>query len=78
LFPINANNNNIIIATLANELYRTMSSVSFVSVFSVLCYNNNDIIKKIKIIIMIVVVVVVVVVVIIIIIIIILSLHIVI
>jgi len=37
----NNNNNIIIIATLASELYRTMSSVSFVFVFSVLCYNNR-------------------------------------
>jgi len=33
--------NNNIIATLPSELYRTMSSVSFGYVFSVLCYNNN-------------------------------------
>jgi len=36
------NNNSIIIATVASELYRTMSSVSFVFVFQVLCYNNNN------------------------------------
>jgi len=39
---IQNNNNNNNIATLASELYRTMSSVSFVFVFSVLCYNNNN------------------------------------
>jgi len=38
----NNNNNNNNIATQASELHRTMSSVSFVYVFSVLCNNNNN------------------------------------
>jgi len=36
------NNNYNIIATHASELYRTMLSVGFVFIFSVLCYNNNN------------------------------------
>jgi len=34
----NNNNNDKFIATLASELYRTMSSVGFVFIFSVFCY----------------------------------------
>jgi len=41
LVNCNHNNNNNIITTLASELYRTMSSVGFVFVFSVLCYRPN-------------------------------------